>query len=216
MRRLILELDVDDIAKYLDDVALDKLDLLEVLSFLNEAPNEFAVVCRARFKDPSTKFADVIKDPAAEVRILSRERDGSYIVFMKTKPDRSTDDLEAWNHTGGYLTTPYEIRDGRAKITFLGQPKQVRAFLKMIDKLGVKYKVDLLTDAKFSPNSPISRLTDKQRAALITAYNLGYYDIPRKIDTDTLAQKLKIRNPTFVMHRRKAERAVLGELLSAA
>ena len=216
MRRLVLELDVEEVAKYLSDVALDKVELLEVLTFLNEAPDEFAIVCRMRLKDLSTKPSEVIRDPTAEVRVLSREEDGSYIVFVKSKANESHDGSEAWNAAGGYLATPYEIRDGKVKITFLGQPSQIRIFLKMVDKVGVRYKVDLLTDAKFSADSPVSRLTDRQREALVTAYESGYYDIPRRIDTDELARKLKIRNPTFVMHRRKAEKAILGELLAEA
>jgi len=216
MRRLVLELDTEDVVKFLDDVDLDKLESMEVLTFLNEAPDEFAIVCRVRFKDPSTRISEVIKDPSAEVQVLSRDRDGSCIVFMKSRPRGTMRGSASWNHAGGYLTTPYEIRGGKVKITFLGQPKQIRAFLKMVDRVGVKYKVELLTDARFSADSPISRLTDKQREVLVTAYSLGYYDIPRRIDTDDLAQKLKIRNPTFVMHRRKAERAILSELLSEA
>ena len=214
MRRLVVELDVEETAKYLEDVALDKLERMEVLRFLEEGPDEFALVCRVRLKDPSTKLSAVIKDPTTDVRVLSREKDGSFIVFMKTKQSGKNDGSDALKRVGGYFTTPYEIRDGKVKVTFLGQPKEIRSFLKTIDKIGARYRVDLLTDAKFAPDSPISRLTDKQREALITAYNLGYYDIPRKIDTNELAQKLKIRNPTFVMHRRKAEKAILKELLS--
>ena len=213
MRRLILELDVGEIAGKMDDIALDKIELMEVLAFLNEAPDEFAVVCRLRLKDPSTKLSDVIKVPRTDIRVLSREKDGAYVVFVKSNPGDAHDATEGWNQAGGYLTTPYEIRDGKAKMTFLGQPSQVRAFLRVIDKTGVKYRVVLLTDAKFSADSPVTRLTDKQRDALVTAFNAGYYDIPRKIDTDELARKLKIRNPTFVMHRRKAERVILTELL---
>ena len=214
MRRLVLEMDADDVAPYEDELDIRNFELMEVLSFLNEDPNEFALVCRIRFKDPSTRVSQVIRDShAATFRLLSKEKDGSYIFFMKSKP-ASHEDGSSWWHTGGYVTRPFEIRDGKVKISFIGQPKEVRGFLNMVDEIGVKYRVDLLTDAKFSPDSPLGRLTDKQRAALTMAYNLGYYDIPRKIDTDELARKLKIRNPTFVMHRRKAEKAALKGLLS--
>ncbi len=208
MRRLIVEFYVNEIAKYIDYINLDKLESMEVLNFLNE----FTLICRVRFKGRSTRISDVIKRADAEVRVISREEDGSYIVYFESKAVESPGPM----FSGGYFVTPYKIRDGKAKLTFLGQPAQVRAFLRTMQMAGIDYKVDLLTDANFSPSSPIGRLTEKQRKVLIMAYNLGYYDIPRRIDTDELAQKLKITNPAFVMHRRKAEKAILKELLSDA
>jgi predicted DNA binding protein len=77
-----------------------------------------------------------------------------------------------------------------------------------------RYKVVSLTDARFSPNSPIARLTEKQRRVLITAYKLGYYDLPRRIGSEELARKLNLVKSTFVAHRRKAERRLLTEMLS--
>ncbi|HYB76361.1 MAG TPA: helix-turn-helix domain-containing protein, partial [Nitrososphaerales archaeon] len=71
-----------------------------------------------------------------------------------------------------------------------------------------------LTDAKFPPNSPIGRLTDKQRRVLIAAYRLGYYDVPRRITCEELAKKLNLVKATFSTHVRKAERRLLAELLS--
>lgn len=64
-------------------------------------------------------------------------------------------------------------------------------------------------NARFSIDSPLSRLTKKQAQVLTTAYNLGYYDIPRRTNSDELAAKLKMQNPTFVMHRRRAERKII-------
>jgi len=214
LRRLILELDVSEVAKYLDEVALEKLELMEVLSFLNEDPKEFSLVCRVRLRDNGTKLSEVIRD--ADARVLSRERDGSYIVFMRTRPHSPGGGSLSWNASGGFLATPYEIRDGKIKITFLGQPGEVRGFLRMVDKARLRYRVILLADARFSPSSPISSLTEKQREVLIMAYNLGYYDIPRRVGSDELATRLKIRNPTLVMHRRKAERAILRQLITEA
>ncbi len=48
----------------------------------------------------------------------------------------------------------------------------------------MKLKVVSLMDAKFSPSSPLQRLTEKQRDVLIKAYKLGYYDRPRKISSE--------------------------------
>jgi predicted DNA binding protein len=107
------------------------------------------------------------------------------------------------------LFPPIGIRDGKIKISFLGSEGQVREFLEKVDAIGIRYRVVMLTDADFSPISPLNHLTAKQREVLITAYKLGYYDIPRKINSDQLAEKLGIVNSTLVEHLRKAEHRLL-------
>jgi hypothetical protein len=117
-----------------------------------------------------------------------------------------------FEHLVPFLSAPYEIRDGRVKLTFIGNAKAVGLFLGYIWKLGVEYTVLSLTDARFSLDSPLSRLADQQRKVLTMAFNLGYYALPRKIDSDGLAKKIGIRNSTFIIHRRKAESQIMTEL----
>ena len=69
-------------------------------------------------------------------------------------------------------------------------------------------------DAIFSPNSPLQRLTEKQRDVLIKSYKLGYYDRPRKISSEELAHRVNLAKSTWVAHRRKAERRLLTEVLN--
>ena len=108
---------------------------------------------------------------------------------------------------------PFEIREGKLELTYLGSPKEVSAVLRFLRKNGIHFKVRLISDAKFSATSPLNSLTDKQRKVILTAFNLGYYDIPRKIRSNELAARLGIGNPTFVMHRRKAKETPLRNLV---
>ncbi len=100
------------------------------------------------------------------------------------------------------------------KLTFLGSTSELKSIIQFFRKIGVRYNLRLLADAKFSRNSPLSHLTDKQRRVITTAFDNGYYDIPRKIGSTELATKLGIGNPAFVAHRRKAERKIMSELLT--
>lgn len=98
----------------------------------------------------------------------------------------------------------------------LGSDRQIKEVLRETRKAGVHYEVISLSDAKFSPASLLGLLTEKQRNALVAAFELGYYDIPRRKDSDEIAKKLGIRNPTFVAHRRKAERHLFAEIMKEA
>jgi len=55
-------------------------------------------------------------------------------------------------------------------------------------------------------------LTDKQHKALDTAIKEGYYEFPRKIELEKLAQIMHISLSTYREHLRKAEKAVLPQI----
>jgi predicted DNA binding protein len=99
---------------------------------------------------------------------------------------------------------------------FLGNAKQLRGVLSSLDRAKARYRLVSLMNARFSPNSLLSRLTEKQREVLLKGYELGYYDLPRKISSEPIAKKLGLTKSTWVEHRRKAERRLLAEVLSGA
>jgi len=82
-----------------------------------------------------------------------------------------------------------------------------------LDVVGIHYRIVLLTDLNFSPISPLNKLTEKQREVLITAYKLGYYDIPRRIKSEQLAKKMGLVDSTVVEHLRKAENNLMKQLI---
>jgi len=52
-------------------------------------------------------------------------------------------------------------------------------------------------------------LTNKQRRALITALDSGYYHLPRRANAGQIAQSLRVPRTSYVDHLRKAENKVL-------
>jgi len=213
MRRLIVELSVEDVGKYLNVLpAFQKLELFEVLSFLKETPEEVALICRVRFKEPKTKLKAVF-EKSALLRHLDTEKDDTHIYYVKRQPSKG-DSTSGFLTSGGYLAPPFEVRNGILRATFLGTATEIKRFLQKLRATGFKHRIVSLMDAKFSVESPLGKLTEKQRKVITAAYNLGYYDFPKRISSDELAKKLGIRSSTLVNHRIKAERRLLAELLS--
>ncbi|MFB6142160.1 MAG: helix-turn-helix domain-containing protein, partial [Halorientalis sp.] len=54
-------------------------------------------------------------------------------------------------------------------------------------------------------------LTDRQLAALQTAYVAGYFDRPRRANGDDLAEAMGVTRSTFHQHLRVAQRKLLAE-----
>ena len=214
MRRLILEVTEKELLKVgVELPPLQKIKSLQLLYFLRQDHEEFAAISQVEFKDPTTAVKEIlISGFLDEAQVLEKTKNGAYIVFMRGGPTLSSV-LSSAGIDSGYLFPPLEIGGGKVKFSFLGSEEQVKEFMEKIDAIGIRYRVVLLADANFSPTSPLSLLTEKQREVLITAYKLGYYDIPRKISSEELAKKLNLVDSTVVEHLRKAERRLMANML---
>jgi CheY-like chemotaxis protein len=60
----------------------------------------------------------------------------------------------------------------------------------------------------------LTELTDRQLAALRTAYAEGYFETPRRRSAEEIADSLSIAGSTFLQHLRAAERKLLSSVLS--
>jgi hypothetical protein len=212
MRRVIIELPAAELAEFMHEPRLNEIELFEALSLLRMTQTEATIVARIKFRDPKIDIEHYFNDPTDVVQVLEREKDGSYICFMKGKMERQFSQVMGVINRG-YLSSPYEIMDGRLKIAFLGSTRVIKGFLGNITRAGLHCKVLSLTDARFSSSSPLSKLTGIQQRVILSAFELGYYDLPRRIDSRELAKRLKIAEPTLVVHRRKAERRLLSEII---
>jgi predicted DNA binding protein len=56
-------------------------------------------------------------------------------------------------------------------------------------------------------------LTEKQMTAMLEAHRAGYYQSPRRIGTDVIAQGLGVARSTYEEHLRKAESRILDALI---
>jgi predicted DNA binding protein len=71
-------------------------------------------------------------------------------------------------------------------------------------------------DEELVPEGVLEELTDRQFEAVETAYGAGYFEWPRDATAEDVAEELDIASPTFHNHLRKAQNALIGELLAEA
>jgi predicted DNA binding protein len=217
MRRLIVEMPSKGLSKLIPESSFKKVKSGEVLHFLRFDYHEVDMILRVEYNEPNVNIEDLFGEYLIEAKLLEQEkgREGeSYTYFVKVRSVEAIHGGPDLKAVGGYVSLPYEVRDGKVKITFLGSAKQVRVFLKRVEDAGVRYRMISLTDAQFSPHSPLSRLTEKQRRVLITAHNLGYYNVPRKINLVQLAERLGLAYSTVDVQLRRAERRLLNHIMN--
>lgn len=212
MRRLVIEIGASDFGRLSQDASIGKIESLEVLNFLKEGPDEFVTICRVKLRGPSMTIDEVFGESESEVHVFDRDDEGRYTALFKGKP-RQDPLFQEFLAVGGYLSTPLEIKNKKVKVTFIGSAEEVKALLKMVRKAGISHRVVQLGRADSRRISPLDHLTDRQKRVITSAFQLGYYDTPKRINTQGLAKRLKIKGSTFAMHRIKAERRILAEIL---
>jgi HTH DNA binding domain len=213
MRRLVVEISQDEISKFSPTAELlEKIESLEIISHLRFDKDGFAGICRIKVKELSLDLRKLVGvGGLVRLELLSNEKD-EHIVYMETRT-RNMAWFRGQNVPEVYLCPPIEFKDGKLKLTFVGNLNEVKKLLARAEQVGQKFEILSLTDATFSPDSILQVLTEKQRKILSTAYENGYYDVPRKIDSEELAQKLNIVKSTLVEHLRKAEKRLITDIM---
>lgn len=212
MRRLVLEGKIEDfrnLAGGTSQIAIEKVKTFEILHVLRFDANESAAICRIEPVNPMDTVDDIYVGSEARVVVLETEKEGTYTCFVKVRPRNISRELIG---TGIYFSGLGEIKDGRVRIGVLGESKQLNDFVEYVENAGVHLNVASIADSTFPMNYPLDGLTKRQKEVLSQAFALGYYDLPRRIDSEGLASKLGLKSSTLIEHRRKAENRLFKRL----
>jgi hypothetical protein len=216
MRRLVLELYGKELNRRIEGTTFRKIKSMELLHLLRYDKNEFTGIFRIALMDSKLNVERLFDDDETPTELKLLEfKGGAFTVFLKRRPRPGYLFGTDITRTGsGYIISPFEIGDGKIKFAFVGNQKQVGEIIAGVEKRGLDYKIISLTDADFPPNSPLNCLTQKQRDILVSAFKLGYYDVPRKINSNVLADHLGLKSATVVEHLRKAEKRLISAILN--
>lgn len=113
--------------------------------------------------------------------------------------------MGGWEH---YRLVAFKQSDLTEMTRLIGQHDIEYQILRKVPFDGfIASSLTLTADALFS------ELTDKQIEALLTAYTNGYYQMPRRADVQTIADRTDLVRTTFQEHLRKAENKIIAALV---
>jgi predicted DNA binding protein len=99
-------------------------------------------------------------------------------------------------------------REG-ARWTVLGSGESLDGLLKTLDEEGVAYEVK---EKKILEDSDL--LTSRQEQILSIAFEMGYFDFPKKAGLKELADQTGIKTSTLAEILRRGQKKILGEYLA--
>lgn len=104
--------------------------------------------------------------------------------------------------------------DHGVTLTLVGSQEALQQELEAYEAADAPVTVRRLTDYE-GPQAELDRLTPRQQEVLETAYELGYYEIPRETTADAIAERLDLDRSTVTEHLQRAERNLIATVLSA-
>ncbi|WP_415378798.1 GAF domain-containing protein [Halosimplex sp. TS25] len=107
-----------------------------------------------------------------------------------------------------------DLSDGAARL--VARVPAATDVRELVERLGDDGTVTVLaqrTDPADPDPRPLDALTDRQRAALLAAYDAGFFEWPRESSGEEVAADLAVSQPTFVEHLRRAQSNLLADLL---
>ncbi|WP_136715857.1 helix-turn-helix domain-containing protein [Halorientalis salina] len=104
------------------------------------------------------------------------------------------------------------VGDGSIRLTTVGDEEQIRQALAAVPE-GITVELEKLGDYAPENERLLTRLTDRQREVAEIAVEMGYYDTPRKVTYDDVADEVDVAPGTVGEILRKVESRLLNALL---
>ncbi|WP_435345972.1 helix-turn-helix domain-containing protein [Haloarchaeobius sp. HRN-SO-5] len=117
--------------------------------------------------------------------------------------------------TLGISSRDIQVGEGGVEVTLVGEQDDIAQGVDAYDDAGMSVVLQRISDYT-GPTTALDTLTDRQLEILETAFGLGYFDVPRNVSTEEVAEELDLDPSTVAEHLRRAERNLLSELLASA
>jgi hypothetical protein len=222
MRKVILEINPSTVIKKplkkgLQDV-LSKIEWLEGTNLFNIDPEETsetvmavkkAGVFKVKLKE-GFEISDLIDPKMGTIEPLDEEN-GVITCFIKVRVDGvPTQLVKSINFDNMLVSLPLYLSPTKCILSFLGNSETIKAYLNLMKSFGISYKATIQTPDQFQGD--LSCLTKRQKEVILAARKFGYYNYPRGISSQELAEKLGIGKSTMLEHLRKAEKRMIDTL----
>lgn len=139
------------------------------------------------------------------------DKDDTFIYLLELTatglPERTTDDHEAL--IGNCDTA---VTERGVLVSLVGSQEAIRDMLRNYEAAGAAPSLRKLTEYD-GGSSTLDALTDRQLRVIKTAYELGFYEVPREASTEDVAGELDLNSATVSEHLQRAERNLLTQQL---
>lgn len=105
-----------------------------------------------------------------------------------------------------------DVGAGGATMSFVGPQESIAETIDAFETAGVSPNLQRLGPYD-GRHQPLDELTDRQRQVIETAYEMGYYEVPKTVSSTEIAAELGVDPSTVSEHLQRAERNLIEDVL---
>ena len=214
MRKVIIEFTPAEHIRDFQGKMLDKIDSMELIELLKLDFEKGIKIGLLQINVKKGYSIDDVELPTnvEKVDVLD-SGEGRYICIVKVRvPDEFRQLMKKFN-LDLIWTTPSIMSAEKFVISVVGPQEDLKKYLERVKNLGEIHKISY-QKATYTEHDMMSVLTEKQREIVKAAKMYGYYEYPRRINTEELAKKVGVSKATVVEHLRKAEVRLFDNILA--
>jgi hypothetical protein len=186
------------------------IERFEVISLFNMVEDMHSEVCKFTIKEgiPVDQIQCNYVSDLIVLRAVGRE----YTCLVK---GIFSDEISRFVHTyGSKLEHPIVFQDDCLTFNMVGNPEDFHTFVSDAQEKG--WAFDILSVCDYNPhvNGIFDILTPKQKNILVESYRQGYFDHPRRVNANELAEQMGMHKTTLLEHIHKAEKRLIGHILA--
>jgi O-6-methylguanine DNA methyltransferase len=154
---------------------------------------------------------------AARFHVRRSQKDDETLILVIEAPEAEARMFKRLEERGVLLLPPLVWQDGRIQLRLISfEPVDRRQLSEIVPGMRLDSKAELApgeVDRELSASGLLlPALTRRQGQAIIAAFDAGYYDAPRKVSSEEVAEQMGIARSTFEEHLKGAEAQLIGAL----
>ncbi len=212
MKRLVLDLPLSTLeAMGFGPPRESQVELLSTY-ILRSDRRTMTQVARVRIKDPAMTVGELLSNPLVVSGKLLRREGDTWVLLVTLRTTRAMQQLFQ-PFPDIFLDHPMEVRRGKLRVTLVGEEASLRRLVEIAR--GLKYQFDIVRFDTIGagPADPMAALTHKQQRVLRTAYEMGYFESPKKVRLEELARLFGEDRSNVMAVLRRAQKNLLHSVL---
>lgn len=216
MRRMTVEYPIEPLLALGLDILLKEVRSIEMLEMLHldavagRKMGVFRVTVRDDF------CPDRVPHPFGDIKMTILESKGKeHMVLIDAQGDASSiTDVSSFPE-GLIFARPTYISEAGMVLSIIATDDKLRRILDFLSYLGPPLRVSM-APAQYQSSDLLSLLTPMQRKAMDAAVQGGYYEIPRRLDGQGLADLLGVSKATALHHLRQGEGRLIRNVFNGS
>jgi len=214
LRKIIIELKTNARFRAAQRSTFDKIESIEGLELfkLDFLRGYVLMLTELKMRDGFT-LEEAEISPEAKILANLGSQGNRYTCLIKLKPYVELEQIVKKFDISVIWTTPMKVTEDKRVYSAITDQGNIKKILSALQLIGEIENISV-QQATYEAHGVLSCLTTRQKDVLILAKKMGYYDYPRKVNGNALAEAVGISKAAIIEHLRKAEARIMSQILA--